>query len=130
MTTQWALITGASAGIGRELARIFARAGYSLVLLARNAARLKDLAGELHSTHEIQTRVLPQDLARPEAAIETFESLRDTPISVLVNNAGFGSYGPFARTDLAVSTGMMQVNVLAPVQLTKLFLQPMLQRGA
>jgi short-subunit dehydrogenase len=130
MTTPWALITGASAGIGRELAQVFATEGFSLVLVARNEARLKALAADLRAARQTESRVLAQDLAQPDAAAKIFEAVRDMPVSVLVNNAGFGSYGPFAQVNLAVTTEMMQVNIVALTQLTNLFLQPMLQRGA
>src|SRR5947208_871377 len=93
-----ALITGASAGIGRELATVFAEYGFSLVLVARNEARLNQLADQLRSAHKIEVVVLAQDLAQPGAASEVFRRLTDTPVSVLVNNAGFGAYGPFAET--------------------------------
>jgi short-subunit dehydrogenase len=126
----WALISGASAGIGHELARVFARKGSNVILLARNEARLNALAAELRSAHQVQTRVLPCDLSRPNAASEIFAALRETPVSVLVNNAGFGSHGSFATTDLARQTEMMQVNMTALVELTHLFLQPMLVRGS
>ena len=125
----WAVITGASAGIGRELATVFARNKFNLVLIARNEKRLELLAQELESAHHIEARALPKDLARARVASETFEELRNTPISVLVNNAGFGSYGPFAQSDLSLQTEMMQVNMVSLVQLTHLFLQPMLARN-
>ncbi|HWX21226.1 MAG TPA: SDR family oxidoreductase [Candidatus Binatia bacterium] len=124
----WALITGATAGIGYELAKLFAADHFNLVLVARNEKRLNELAAELKHKHSIEIEVLPKDLAVPEAAREISEALRDTPISVLVNNAGFGSYGPFAETDLALQVGMVQVNVVALMQLTHLFLKPMLNR--
>src|SRR5579872_6279930 len=126
----WALITGASAGIGRELAIVLAENAYNVLLIARDEDRLNKLAGELADTYKVQARVLPQDLAQPEAAFEVFKKSRDLPISVLVNNAGFGSYGRFVETDLALQTRMMQVNMTALVQLTHLFAQPMLARRA
>jgi short-subunit dehydrogenase len=125
----WVLITGASAGIGQELARVFAEHGYNLVLLARDADALSRLAKELETSSKIQARALPQDLAQPGAASRVFQSLRDTPISVLVNNAGFGGYGAFADSSLALCSEMMQVNMVALVELTHLFLQPMRERN-
>lgn len=126
----WALITGASSGIGRELACVFAEHGCDLALLARNQEKLISLAGQLERAHRVRTRVLPFDLSVPGTPAKIFEALRDTPVSMLVNNAGFGAYGPFAETDLAVQTEMMQVNMTALVQLTHLFVQPMLERRA
>jgi short-subunit dehydrogenase len=121
-----ALITGASAGIGLELARIFAAQGVNLVLVARNQSRLEALAHELESGCGIRALALAQDLSQPDAAETLFARLKDIPVSTLINNAGFGNYGPFAATDLQVSSGMMQVNMTSLVQLTHLFLQPML----
>jgi len=121
-----ALITGASSGIGRELARVFAENGFGLVLVARTESRLNQLAEELRATNKVDAMVLPQDLGKPGAAAEIFRRLAGTPISVLVNNAGFGSYGPFAESSLEVQTQMIEVNIMALVQLTHLFLQPML----
>src|SRR5436190_11053975 len=118
---KWALITGASTGIGLELARVFARNDFNLVLVARNEARLKDISQELQTAYGIETQPFPKDLSQPEAASDIFESLRSTPISILVNNAGFGSYGPFAQADLSMQSQMMQVNMISLVQLTHLF---------
>jgi uncharacterized protein len=124
----WALITGASTGIGYELAKLFAADGYNQVLLARNEKRLREVAGELESEYKVSTRVLGIDLSRPESPANIFEALRDTPISVLVNNAGFGSMGSFAEDDLSNDVAMMQVNMRALVELTHLFVAPMLKR--
>lgn len=126
----WALITGASAGIGRELAKLFAADKFNLVLVARNEPRLGQLAAELRDENKIQTLVLAKDLSRPAAPREMFDALREVPVSVLVNNAGFGWHGEFARTDLRRWLEMMQVNMAALVELTHLFVQPMLQRRA
>ena len=121
-----ALITGASAGIGLELARVFAAHGMNLVLVARDQSRLEALAHELESGSGIRALTLAQDLSKPDAAETLFARLKDTPVCILVNNAGFGNHGPFAATDLGVSSDMMQVNMTSLVQLTHLFLQPML----
>src|SRR5689334_23033723 len=103
---QWALITGASTGIGRELAEVFAHHGVNLVLVARTHERLVVAAEELRSVHKIQTRVLPADLSLPDAPAKVFEAISSLPISILVNNAGFGTYGAFAQTELATQTKM------------------------
>jgi hypothetical protein len=128
--SDWALVTGASCGIGAELAKVFAAHRFNLVLVARNEARLNQLAGELRAKHGIQVKVLPKDLSSMTAAREIYDALRETPISILVNNAGFGVFGPFARNGLQAQTEMMQVNMTALVQLTHSLVQPMLARGA
>jgi short-subunit dehydrogenase len=125
----WALITGASSGIGRELARCFAADRYNLALVARDEPRLRELAGALRSAHDIAVEVLSCDLAQPGAATEIFATFQGKPISILVNNAAFGRYGPFAQSDLRGQTDMMQVNMTALVELTHRFVQPMLSRG-
>src|ERR1043166_352986 len=107
---QWALITGASAGIGRELAQVFAADHFNLILVARNQARLEEVAAQLRRQHGIETKVLVHDLARAESPQNIFDALRDTPVSVLVNNAGFGWRGAFVEDDLQRSLDMMHVN--------------------
>jgi short-subunit dehydrogenase len=126
---EWALITGASAGIGLELARSFAVRNFNLVLTARNEGRLNEVADELRSAQKVDVLVVPNDLARPQAPAEIFDAVRGTPISVLVNNAGFGTHGPFAQTELGVQKQMLEVNIAAVVELTHRFLPPMLERG-
>jgi short-subunit dehydrogenase len=119
-----ALITGASSGIGLELARVFAREGYRLVLVARNEKLLQDLAGELQT----ETVVIARDLAKAGAAQEVFDQVRE--VDVLVNNAGFGSSGKFVEAPLDEQLGMMQLNMTALVALTGLFLPGMLKAGS
>jgi uncharacterized protein len=125
-----ALITGASSGIGSEFAKLFAQDQYSLVLVARNEKNLIQLADELSQTYNINVKVLVKDLSRLEAADEIFAELQkdNIQVDVLVNNAGFATYGFFAETDLAAELQLMQVNMVALTHLTKLLLHGMLQR--
>ncbi|HVT60238.1 MAG TPA: SDR family oxidoreductase [Thermoanaerobaculia bacterium] len=125
-----ALLTGASSGIGSELTSVFAAGGFDLVLVARSAGRLEQLAGELRSRHGVGVRVLAKDLAVAAAAREVWQELGEagTQIDVLVNNAGFGTYGPFAETDLNAELQEMQLNMVTPTELTKHFLPGMLAR--
>ncbi len=124
----WCLITGASSGIGLELARVFAADGWNVALAARDAARLQAAANELEKAHRVATRVLPVDLSLPNAARGLFEASAGIEVSALVNNAGFGKHGLFADMDLAESEGMVLVNIMALMQLSRLFLPGMLQR--
>ena len=125
-----ALVTGASGGIGEELARLFAADGHDLVLVARSQDKLARLAEELGAKHGVSARVLASDLARPEAPREIFEELSAAGLTVdaLVNNAGIGSYGLFAETDLKSELDLLQINVVALTHLTKLFLPGMIAR--
>ncbi len=125
-----ALVTGASGGIGEELARLFAADGHDLVLVARSRDKLARLAQELEGRHGVKARVVAADLARAEAPREIFEELRGAGLAVdaLVNNAGVGSYGLFAETDSKSELDLLQINVVALTHLTKLFLPPMLAR--
>src|SRR3954471_14064543 len=125
---QWVLITGASEGIGRELAKQFAVNQFNAVLMARNEPRLTELATELNGKHGIETKTIAGDLSDPETPERIFSECRDLSISVLVNNAGFGWQGEFAEEELEQAAGMVEVNVSALVRLTHLFLAPMLGR--
>jgi len=123
-----ALITGASGGIGEQLARLFAAHRYDLVLVARSADKLQSLCAELARAHGIQARSLAADLADPGAPPQLFEALQPAAIDVLVNNAGFGARGAYAELDYQVEARMIQVNVAALAHLTRLFLPGMLAR--
>lgn len=127
---QTALITGASSGIGYELAKIFARDRYNLVLVARRSDLLVSLGEELQTKFDITVHVLIQDLALPEAPAQIFAELQQSGINidVLVNNAGFGAYGSFAEIDLTTELQMIQVNMVALTHLTKLLLGNMMRR--
>ena len=124
-----ALITGASAGIGRELARLAARDGHDVVLVARRRDRLDELAAELGRAGVAVTVVVADlaDRAAPRAVADTLNAA-GINVDFLINNAGFGSHGPFAETDLARQLEMIDVNMHALVELTHLFLPAMLAR--
>lgn len=125
-----ALVTGASAGIGTELARLLA-ADHDLVLTARRADPLRALAEELNRARGATCHVFPADLADPAAPQRLFEQIAAAglAVDVLVNNAGFGDLGPFAKADPARLLSMIRVNVAALTELTALFLPAMLARG-
>lgn len=127
-----ALITGASAGIGAELAKVFAAHDHDLVLVARRRDALEALAGTLEGKHGITATVIVDDLGDPEAPERIFAAARDARIEVdvLVNNAGFGLGGEFSETPIAREITMVQVNITALMHLTKLFVGPMLKRRA
>lgn len=125
-----ALVTGASRGIGLELARLLAADGYDLVVVAREGRALERMAGELRSAHGVAVRCYATDLSRPRAARDLWTDLEaaQAQVDVLVNNAGFGLYGPLAEQDPDSLAGMLELNVAALTALTRLALPGMLER--
>lgn len=124
-----ALVTGASGGIGEALARALAADGNHLILVARSADRLQALADELRGAHGVDVTVLTADLATPGAADTVAAQLGERTIDVLVNNAGFGDYGPFHESDPAKVSQMVQLNVGTLTDLTRALLPGMVSRG-
>jgi len=130
MKKESVLITGASSGIGLELAREFARHGHSLILTARVESELQTIASELEQAHRVPVRIITQDLEEPGAAEKIHEraSQSGEPVEILVNNAGLGHRGKFWDIPIERDLSMIRVNVEAVVSLTKLFLPGMLRR--
>ncbi|MFM6984854.1 MAG: SDR family NAD(P)-dependent oxidoreductase [Chitinophagaceae bacterium] len=127
-----ALITGASDGIGMELARIHAANGDNLVIVARSENKLQQLKSELEKQYGIKVHVIARDLSEPDAAQRVFDETTQQSISVdyLINNAGFGDYGFFAETDFEKEQRMIQLNITALTQFTKIYLKDMLKKGS
>src|SRR3982751_133180 len=127
--SQTALVTGASSGIGLELAKVLARHGYDLVLVARKRDALEAVAGQIEGQYDVKAHVFAADLRRREAPESIFDFLHNEniPIAILVNNAGFGLGGEFADTELTRELEMIQVNIAALTHLTKLFLPAMIK---
>jgi len=123
------LITGASGGIGYEFAKLFARDGHNLILVARSADKLAQVASELQA-HGITVKTLGLDLAQAPAPKFLFDQLQREGIGVdiLINNAGFGAFGEFAQMANEEIFGQIQLNITALTELTRLFLPPMLAR--
>ena len=117
------LITGASSGIGRDMAREFAKRNYELVLVARDEQKLKQLQDEL----KVKTEIIVADLSVEENCKKVYEQAKD--IDILVNNAGFGVFGEFILTDLEKEINLINTNITAVHILTKLYLKDMVQKN-
>jgi len=131
MTSRTALITGASSGIGFELARLFALDRYRLILVARSETDLGQAAAELRALSQNEVIVMPKDLFRRESAFELYDQIKALGITVdvLVNDAAQGEYGEFAESDIRRQLDIIQLNISSVVSLTYLYLQDFLQRG-
>lgn len=129
-TKHFALITGASSGIGYELAKLFAKDGFNLIIVGRDTTKLQQVANILEQ-QGIEVIAHAADLFQPNAAFELYEEIkaRNIQIDVLVNDAGQGSYGKFIETDLDKELNIIQLNIISLVTLTKLFVKDMVTRG-
>ena len=129
MARRLCLITGASAGIGAAFARLYAEKGHDLVLIARRADRLEALALDLRRAHGIEVLVLPADLAAPGAVDALIARLDGRAVDVLINNAGYGLPGLYARTRWSDQAAFLQVLLVAVCELTHKLLPGMVERG-
>lgn len=127
-----ALITGASNGIGYEMAKVHAEKGDNLVLVARSINKLDDLKREIEEKYKVSVHTIGKDLSVPGAAINVHDEIKEKGISIdyLVNNAGFGDFGLFAESDWNKQEQMINVNVIALAHLTRLCLPDMINRGS
>ena len=130
-TTQTALITGATSGIGLELALLFAEQGYNLVIVARNEQKLAETASRLKAAGASDVLEISADLSYPDGPQQVYDEVKrnNRQIHVLVNDAGAGEYGAFAETSLEEELAIIQLNIASLVHLTKLVLRDMLERN-
>ena len=128
---KYALITGGTSGIGYELAKLFATDGYSLVIVARNEDNLEAKANEFSTQYGIQVETISKDLSQPNAPFEVYDEVKakGIRIDVLVNDAAQGQHGAFVETDLQRELQIVQLNIVAYLVLTKLFLKEMVARN-
>ena len=122
------LITGASSGIGRDMAKEFAERKYDLVVVARDEKRLNELKTELEVKYKINVKTVVKDLSDEENCISLYEENKD--IDILVNNAGFGVFGEFTKTDIQKELNLIKTNVIAVHILTKLYLKDMVEKNS
>ncbi len=127
---RWTIVTGASSGIGADIARVFSAIGHNLILVARRRAKLENLAGELNGKHGGLVEVIECDLNKAKAPKALFDEIaeRDIPVHTLVNNAGFGLRGDFVELSLEDQLEMMNLNMTALTKLSHLFLPGMMER--
>jgi len=130
-TSQTAVVTGASGGIGRAFASVLASHGFNLVLIARRSERLDEVARGLNGSHGVQVTTIAGDLSAPDSPARVVAELQQRSIraDVLINNAGFAMRGRFAELDLAGQMALLQLNIVSLTQLTGLLLPGMIERG-
>jgi len=128
---QYALITGATSGIGYELAKLFAKDGYNLIIVARSEEELQNIATEFEQQFGINAIAIPTDLFKPQNSFQLYDAVKakGIEVNVLVNDAGQGQYGKFVDTDIEKELAIIQLNISSLVVLTKLFLKDMVARG-
>lgn len=124
-----ALVTGGASGLGYELSLLLAKDGYHLILIDINSEQLEEVKKELELGFKIKTRIITKDLSLQNCAFELFEEVKETSIDILINNAGFGLFGPFYSTDWNRELSMLNLHVITTTQLTKLLLDDMIKRG-
>lgn len=125
---KWALVTGASSGIGLEFARRLAAENYNLILVARREERLKSISESLKARHKIEIEIIAGDLTDDKTIQAIKENTKDKEVGLLINNAGFGSTGEFAGNDSAMESKMVMLNCVAPTILTHHFVNGMIER--
>jgi short-subunit dehydrogenase len=130
MTRKLALITGAASGLGFEFCRLLAADGYDLVMVDKDRVGLEQSYLKLEQSSGVEIQSYVKDLGKNQAAAELYEEMGERDFDVLINNAGFGLYGHFIRTDWEVEEAMLQLHVLNMTHLCKLILQKMIQRGS
>ena len=124
-----ALITGASSGIGKEMAKNLAGRGYNLILVARRAEKLREVKEQIAMFSDVKVKLICRDLSKPEQCIDLYEQVKRLNVDIVVNNAGFGLFGKFDQTDLDRELEMIDTNIKAVHILTKLFLRDFKRRN-
>lgn len=128
---EYALITGATSGIGYELAKLFAKDGYNLIIVARNLQELENKASEFSSAYNVQVITIAKDLSTNNGSFEVYDEVKakGIQVNVLVNDAGQGQYGKFVETDIQRELEIVRLNIIGYLVLTKMFLKEMVSRN-
>lgn len=129
MINKTALITGGASGLGYEFAVLLAKDAYRLILIDINSDKLNETKKELEDNYPTQVTTITKDMSKQNSSAELFEEIKETPIDVLINNAGFGLYGLFHETNWEREASMLNLHILATTHLTKLILKGMVERG-
>lgn len=124
-----ALVTGASSGIGRDMAKELAKKGYNLILVARDNKKLDEVAEEIKNKYKVEAEVIQKDLSIKQNCIDLYNEVKNEDINILINNAGFGVHGPIIETDLNKEVNMLETNIMAVHILMKLFVQDMVKKN-
>ena len=125
---EWALVTGASSGIGADFVRQLAEKGMSIILTARRTEMMEAIAEEVEEAYGVKTQIISQDLIEPDAVENIKNGVSDKEVGILINNAGYGSLGRFHENDLAYQSDMVILNCVAPVALTGALIGKMVER--
>lgn len=124
-----ALVTGASSGIGRDMAKELAKRGYDLILVARDNKKLNDVSEEIKNNYKVEVKIIQRDLSNKQNCIDLYNETKNEDIDILINNAGFGVHGCITETDLDKEINMLDTNIIAVHILMKLFLQDMVKKN-
>lgn len=125
----WAIITGASSGIGKEYSRILASKGLDCILVARREDLLKELSSELEKAYNVKTKIIALDLSKKENAYKLYDECKGLEVDYLINNAGAGIFDYFHNSSLVTQEEMMVLNIVSPTVITHLFLQDMIKKN-
>jgi len=125
----WALVTGASSGIGKSISEQLAQQGLNLVAVARNQSNLETLKSDLEAKYGIQVETIAQDLSKPEASSVIAEQTADTDIGLLIANAGIENDGPFINNDAQDESHLLALNIVSPMQMSHAFAKRFAERG-
>ena len=125
---KWALVTGASSGIGADFVRQLAEKGMNVILIARRAEMMEAIAKEVEEAYGVKTQVIRQDLIEPDAVENIKNAVGDKEVGILINNAGYGSLGRFHENDMDYQVNMVKLNCVAPVALTGVLIGKMVER--